>query len=391
MPNINLHKPWYNSPTIIKPGSHITVLGGGISGVCTAHHLQKNGYEVTLIERNGTLMSGASGNPAAILDPFIAASDTIEKEFYLNAFQYALSFYQELNDDIFEQCGLAKIAQNNDEIMRFEKISKCYTEDVLYFDDDRLIFPASGYLRPKKIASILNDNINVMLNTHVDRLSENTDNTWSLYDVNHQQITRCDGVILCNSFEVDNFEQAKNLTLDKIAGQISFIPAQNNEKNILCSDGYLTPNIETEHGNINICGATFEKNISLEITDKSHQENMRKSPIPIDNKTILGGRRGIRAMSGDHLPLSGPVANYDLYMKEYSTLHHGPSHKKFAGAPYHKNLFLNVGLGARGFLTAPLISHILIAQLSGKGTPVNEKTRHALHPARFIIRKLSKK
>jgi len=391
MLNIKLNKPWYKSPATIKPGSHIAVIGGGISGVCSAYHLKKNGYEVTLIDSSDTLMSGASGNPAAILEPFIALGESVEKEFYLNAYQYAITFYSNLKNDIFEACGLAKIAQNEDEKIRFEKIAKSYPEDILFFDQDRLIFPTSGYVRPEKIANRLSEIFKVILNTHVEQLTENPDTSWSLYDGDHQQIIKCDGVILCNSLNVGDFDQTKHLVLDKVAGQISFILPQYTRKNILCSDGYLLPIIKTKHGEMNICGATFEKNTRLDLSDQSHSENILKAPIRVDNKTILGGRRGIRAMSGDHLPLSGPVANYGSYNKEYYILHHGPSHKKFGDAPYHKNLFLNVGLGARGFLTAPLISQMLAAQLSGSSKPKNEKIRQALHPARFIIRKLSKK
>ncbi|MBL4602173.1 MAG: hypothetical protein JKY84_05475 [Emcibacteraceae bacterium] len=50
-----------------------------------------------------------------------------------------------------------------------------------------------------------------------------------------------------------------------------------------------------------------------------------------------------------------------------------------------------VGLGARGFLSAPLLAKYLTSIISGEKPPFDEAICHALHPARFIVRQLSKK
>ncbi len=96
-------------------------------------------------------------------------------------------------------------------------------------------------------------------------------------------------------------------------------------------------------------------------------------------------------MSHDHLPLCGPAPDIDYYLNAYQDLHHGPNHKKFADAEYHKNLFIFSGLGSRGFLTGPLLAKYIVALMSGEYLPFNEKICHAIHPARFITRNLSKK
>ena len=76
-------KPWFTKAPKINKGQKIAVIGGGIAGVFAAHHLMKQDYDVILIEENHQLLNVASGNPAAILDPLISNSGTIEKEFYL--------------------------------------------------------------------------------------------------------------------------------------------------------------------------------------------------------------------------------------------------------------------------------------------------------------------
>ena len=231
----------------------------------------------------------------------------------------------------------------------------------------------------------------VVNETSISRLEQLDDKSWSLYDTNGHLILEADAVIISNSYLATKFEQTRHAELDHIAGQISLLSPQFRENNILCSEGYVTPIVSTEFGDANICGATFEKDGTLEITDEAHKENLSKAPFAFKNTHLIGGRRGIRAMSNDHLPLCGPVPNFVKYQKEYSGLHHGPRHKNFPEPSYHPNLFINVGLGARGFLSAPILAKHLTALIGGTQSPLKDKISNALHPGRFIIRALSKK
>lgn len=384
-------KPWFKKPDPVAPGSHIAIIGGGISGLTTFDHLTRAGYEVTLIEQEDSLLSAASGNPAAIIDPFISLGESIESSFFLKAYQYSLDYYQELDGDIFVPCGLSKIAKNEQEKTRYRKIAGQYSSNMMSFNKDRLMFPNSGYVVPGLLSSRFENCQNILPDTKISEIILNGDNSLSLYTSDKNLFLRADAVILCNSYSVNNLNQCQHIMLDKLSGQISYISPEYNENNILCSDGYLTPTVKTPAGKANICGATFEKNESLDLTKNAHTENLENAPYKFKDKKILGGRRAIRAMSHDHLPLCGPVADYKKYLSHYSGLHHGPDHKSFADAPYHPNLFVCTGLGARGFLSAPILAKYLTSLFVGNAAPFEESICHAIHPARFIIRKLSKK
>ena len=125
-----MRKPWFKIPDAVPSGSHIAIIGGGIGGVTALDHLLKAGYKVTLIEKSDYLLSAASGNPAAILDPYISLGETNEKSFYLKAYQYALQYYKNLGEDIFIPCGLSKIAKNEQELNRFKKLAPQYSNDL---------------------------------------------------------------------------------------------------------------------------------------------------------------------------------------------------------------------------------------------------------------------
>ena len=386
-----MKKPWFNRPPKLKCGAHIAIIGGGVGGVTLLYHLRNAGYKTTLIEKEPQILSGSSGNPAAILDPYLSLGESIEKSFYLKAYGYALKFYKELNGDIFQACDLFKLKNSKNKMERFERLSQNYDNNFLTLTSKGLTCSPSGYVKPLKMQNMFNGSDDIRNGISVNRIELLSDKKWALYDKNNDQVLQVDAIVIANSYLSRQFNQTKKIEFDSIAGQISLLAPQYKENNILCSEGYVTPIVSTEIGDANICGATFEKNIALEITEEAHLLNLSKSPFKFNNQSVIGGRRGIRAMTNDHLPISGPVPNFPKYEEKYRGLDHGPHHKKFPLPSYHPNLFINVGLGARGFLSAPILAKHITALICGGKSPLEEKTVNSLHPGRFIIRSLSKK
>ncbi len=383
--------PWFIHPKPVTSDAHIAIIGGGIAGVTTAIHLIDLGYKISLIEQSDTILSNASGNPAAILDPYVSASDTIERIFYLSAYKYAQDFYNSLGKNIFIQTELVKIPTVELEQNRFKKIAETYENNIVFLDNGNLVFPESGYILPSALRKSVSDMENVLLCQNVSEIILTPDERWALIDQQGRTFLTADAVIFCNAYETDNFDQTKHINLEKVWGQISYLSPEYGASRILCSKGYITPPVNTGQGKANICGATFEKCGSHILSDEAHQENLTKSPYNFQTPNIIGGRRSIRAMSNDHLPLCGPAPDQNSYIRDYQDLHHGKRHRQFRDAQYHQNLFINVGLGSRGFLTAPLLAKYLSALISGKSMPFDENICNAIHPARFIIRSLSKK
>jgi glycosyltransferase involved in cell wall biosynthesis len=59
---LSKHKININNRINDKKSFDFIVMGGGIQGCCTALYLKKRGFKVCIIEKNSSLMSGASGN-----------------------------------------------------------------------------------------------------------------------------------------------------------------------------------------------------------------------------------------------------------------------------------------------------------------------------------------
>ncbi|MDG1709324.1 MAG: FAD-dependent oxidoreductase, partial [Emcibacteraceae bacterium] len=263
----NNSKPWFTKTTLIKTDQKIAIIGGGIAGVFTAHHLIKQGYDVVLIEETSKLLNAASGNPAAILDPFISNSGTLEKEFYLKAYTYAIEAYKTFGSGVFNQCGLKKIPRSDSESSKFEIIPNSYPEDLMEFKDGALNFPESGYVLPHLISDFMQAELSTILDTKVSSLLHNEDQSWSLMNEQNDLIINADTVVICNAHQASLFEQSSKLPLERMSGQISYIEPNTDQVNVLCSTGYITPTVPSELGEIQICGATFDKDASLEVTD----------------------------------------------------------------------------------------------------------------------------
>ncbi|PCI51173.1 MAG: hypothetical protein COB49_02745 [Alphaproteobacteria bacterium] len=358
-PASSTSKPWYQRPAPLAKGSRIAIIGGGIAGLTAGLALQNNGYRVTIYERAGQPMNQASGNPAGIIDPVINNGQGAEAVFYRAALLHAVNYFRTLDPDIFLTQGLTK-----------------------FNGKDQVHFPDCGAISPPRIRDILRARLHIICGANI---------------ANIMACDNADAVILCGGPASHHFPETNQLPLDPVRGQITFLDADKYDDpptRVLCGKGYLIPPLDLNGRTIMIAGASFgQGDQNTDIRAEDHRENLENAKIlwpGIADRTVTGGRCAIRAYSPDHLPLCGPVPDFVKYQAAYEMLKHGPKHQDFVSAPYQKNLHIISGLGARGFMSAPLLGDIMSALICGEPLPVAKAVYESLHPARFLIRKLVK-
>ena len=210
----------------------------------------------------------------------------------------------------------------------------------------------------------------------------------------------CPILVLACSHGCLRFEQTKYLPVEKVHGQISYLPATHNSKKlntIICGHGYLAP----AQNDIHCCGATYNKDvINASITTNDHKKNLDIisktdfelgklfSRAPPEN---LAGWAQFRCTTSDYLPIVGPVPDVERMVIDFHALRSNARAPVTENGSYLKNLYINCGLGSRGLSYAPLTAEILASDIANEFPPLERDLRLAMHPARFIIRDLKKR
>lgn len=179
-------------------------------------------------------------------------------------------------------------------------------------------------------------------------------------------------------------------------GQIACLPPAHAPEIALGHRQYLIPTLKLKQGDTRIMGSSFRiaagpNDLDLD-EDKAANSEMTAAlghmapdmPIgePVDHWS------GLRLVSPDHQPFMGPVIDHDWIKHAYAPARLDKRRRDLPPMRHKKGLYLLSGLGARGFQTAPLLAHSLACQIAGRPAPLERAQRHALHPARILMRQI---
>jgi tRNA 5-methylaminomethyl-2-thiouridine biosynthesis bifunctional protein len=186
------------------------------------------------------------------------------------------------------------------------------------------------------------------------------------------------------------------LCLNRIAGQLSWLPAQPHEgpAQVVCGDGYVAPVVE---GHL-VVGASFERlgegegegvergeRAAWPVTAQGHASNrLRMEALLPDLAASLAdrwpqarGRASVRVATRDRLPHVGELWDPAAPLTR--------SVSRLEQMPRQAGLFALLGLGSRGLSIAPMAASAL-ARWILKGEPPQGRLWQAVDPARFVLR-----
>ncbi len=145
-----------------------------------------------------------------------------------------------------------------------------------------------------------------------------------------------------------------------VAGQVSHIPTTPELaelKQVLCYDGYLTPqNPANQHHCI---GASYHRGSEdTAYSEDDQQQNRQRlidcfpqaqwaKEVDVSDKEA---RCGVRCATRDHLPMVGNVPDYEATLVEYASL--AEQKDEAVSAPVFDDLFMFAALGSRGLCSA---------------------------------------
>ena len=354
----------------------IAIIGAGIAGLSSAWAFAQRGHQVTIYEQNEPL-SGASGNPLALLNPKLCPIEQAHEHLMTLSWQHALNFYPQFK--AFRPIQVQQIAlKNADEL---SGLVEQYPENVLTANTTLECFPETefpsltlhqaGAVSPHQLRDEILQHANIRIEkVKISRL-ESTDSQVTLWQ-DQQIIAITDHAIVCCAKQsAELFENYP--VLKPIRGQVSWV--ENSQRPLALDQAYSYGGycMQLDASQL-ILGASFYPNRDdAEVLTEDHVHNYEliHSVFPqyaeqLPKLETWQGRASVRAQSLDYFPLVGKIQNLD-------------------------QIYTFAGLGSKGFLFAPLCSEILAALILGELCPVPQSLLDKLNPQRFQKKLKAKK
>ena len=354
----------------------IAIIGAGIAGLSSAWAFAQRGHQVTIYEQNEPL-SGASGNPLALLNPKLCPIEQAHEHLMTLSWQHALNFYPQFK--AFRPIQVQQIAlKNADEL---SGLVEQYPENVLTANTTLECFPETefpsltlhqaGAVSPHQLRDEILQHANIRIEkVKISRL-ESTDSQVTLWQ-DQQIIAITDHAIVCCAKQsaelIENYP-----VLKPIRGQVSWV--ENSQRPLALDQAYSYGGycMQLDTAQL-ILGASFYPNRDdAEVLTEDHVHNYElihnvfpKYAQGLPSVDTWQGRASVRAQSLDYLPLVGKIQNFG-------------------------QIYTFAGLGSKGFLFAPLCSEILAALILGELCPVPQSLLDKLNPQRFEKKLKAKK
>ena len=331
---------------------------------------------MTIYEQNEPL-SGASGNPLALLNPKLCPIEQAHEHLMTLSWQQALKFYSSFK--AFRSIQVHQLAlKNADELL---DLAEQYPEDVLsiHTADELTLqskFPSlnlhhAGAVSPHQLRDEILKHPNIQLViAQISAVKEMNSHTELWQDQVHLATTD-HTIVCCAKQSAELFEDYP--VLKPIRGQVSWV--ENVEQPLTLDEAYSYGGycMQLNPSQL-ILGASFYPNRDdAEVLAEDHVHNYElihsvfpdyAEKLPFIEK--WQGRASVRAQSLDYFPLVGKMKN-------------------------HEQTYTFAGLGSKGFLFAPLCSEVLAALVLGELCPIPQTLLNKLSPERFQKKVKAKK
>ncbi|WP_073954264.1 FAD-dependent 5-carboxymethylaminomethyl-2-thiouridine(34) oxidoreductase MnmC [Thalassospira sp. TSL5-1] len=422
-------KPWFapTAPFIRSPlhTNDVAVIGGGIAGTSCCHALNQQGIGTTLFERHARLANEASGNPIGMLEPYITADNSLAGRFYEAGFRHSSALVREkLNggaaieaafcgvlslpatprDDTRQHAILEKqsaTAPDDNNAVGVQYLSVADASDVLGMPVPvgGLFYRDAGWVNPPSVCNVLAEKSVRQTRQKITQIMSHPTGGVQLRGHDGAVLGDFAAVIIAGAMETAAFAQTSWMQdyLVALRGQISCFSKDILDdlkvNCVLSHKGYLTPERNGQH----VFGATFDRHAShTDVFDSDHAANIAQLGLALPelaqrlSPAHLTGRAGLRTTTPDHLPLIGPAPDYQAYLEAYPDLDKGRHYARYCRAPYHKNMYVCTGFGARGMIGAPLAAELIASHITGQSHPLANPVQEAVHPARYIVRAIKR-
>lgn len=364
----------------IPCAGRVAIIGAGIAGASLALAFRRRGREVVVIDAAGPA-GGASGAPAGLLTPRLERTDRPHVRATLAAFEFARRTYDGLEGFYAE--GVLRLPRDEDDRERLALIASRMNSDHVW-DGEGLWQPQAARFEPRRLVEQLLADTS-LIRAKIDRVEESEAGV-RLFDVEGSMVVEAGLVIHANGWGASGVFDA----LDANAGQLAVIEGVPPASPVVWG-GYVcaAPGGGVMLGTTHVRGEDAGPAASAVTALRAELALHRPEIAAGLGAEILQNWAGIRAVTADQLPVSGPLPGEEFTARwlQYST---GRLPRITPGPPGPCRQFILSGFGSRGFAHAPLLAEALASDLSGEPGALERAGRECLQSTRFAWRRLKR-
>jgi tRNA 5-methylaminomethyl-2-thiouridine biosynthesis bifunctional protein len=392
-------KPWlaFDNP---RPVTRVAILGAGIAGVSLAYALAQRQVPVVLIEKE-QVGSGASGNPAGLLMPYLTADFSLASRLSYAAFGYTRQLILDLAAQAsidFDFSGLDEYPSEIRKAERLEKIaglSELAGEVTWHGSAQRLHYARAGWVAPRTW-------LTAMLAQSGEWLSLQEGARFLGADFNQDAVrvkTDCGDWTVSHLVDARGFELGQAtpcpLPIQQVRGQLDWLPSARLQS---CGLPQLRGKYRIDFSGQSsgaLMGASFNQD-DLSVEARVSESLANLSPWAQDLvepwRGDLRSRVAWRGMVSDHLPVVGPAFNEQLYRQQFRVaIQSGDKRcKPLEKLPWITGFYLLGGFGSHGLNLAPFCANWLADRLlNHQNDQIIMAWHQRLHPARFLAKRIA--
>ena len=417
---------------------HALVVGAGLAGASAAWALCRQGWRVTVLDRQDGPAQGTSGNAGGLFHSVLHAQDSHHARLHRAA---ALATWRQVRPWIESgrlagQCdGLLRLDDETDAAQACAQLSRLGVspEHVAWLDQTEArnragldlpsggwLFQQGGWLQPGGYVRCLLDEaaslrdecgplLTCLWQTEVAGLQRDERGMWHLLDATGQTVAQAPTLVLACAHQSTTLLQTlpaaqsvPAVAMTRLRGQVTQVPATaahtafiRQPKLPVAGNGYVVP---LSDGSL-LCGATVKRDDEdASVRPADHLHNLSRAhrlgawlaPVADDAATLpsdLLGRTGWRAVSPDRLPMVGALPWSDDRLAAQPDL---PRLDQVRMVPRERQadggLYIATGLGSRGITWTALIGQLVAHWVTGSPCPIEVDLRDAMDPGRFQVR-----
>lgn len=390
----------------------VAVIGAGLAGGSTAYALARRGARVVVIDSLPQVAGKSSGNLFGLITPYLAKKRSPHEALYAAGYSFthdllrshsacAASFRATGALQLPSAQRLVSLLQSDEPILGAPHVRRVAASQAsalagIPIHSGALYIPDAGFLAPREFVTALlthtSQAITLAVSAECTAIERDTDH-WRIV-LSQGGTVRTPVVVVCTAHEATRCAHTAWLPLEAIRGQTMCVTENVDSAALRCVisyGGYITPAVQHSH----FIGAHYQhddQELLPRDTDTISVLERCTEALPHLRFSLPyahNARVCFRTSTFDRLPYIGAVPDYRSFLDSTSRYRSGTTIRDKVVVECYPGMYVNVGHGSRGLLSAPVGGEIVARLVTNEALENLAEISPLIDPARLPWRLLN--